>query len=954
MKRFSLVVTLFAASMGIAVAQNTLVDPEMPADMKAKIAKACPSKAAATPKKPRKVLSFSRTVGWRHNTGILGANEMLKNLSKNLGIFELVISEDPKEFEAENLKKYDAVILNNSTQAFLAPIIDPSNPKKVDLNNPESKAASDRRCQNLIDYVNNGGGVFAIHAGVDCYNYPHNRNKAFTDMLGGEFISHPWGAGNIAETFVIDDPDSPVIKGIWKKDGFRLQDEIYQVGESYDRSKCRVIVRIDEFRSPIPGAFGDGTYPKKKMKVRTDGDIAMVWIKSFGKGRVAYGAYGHGWENYPRPEIQELYMRLVQFVCGDLEADTTPIPFTNKSVYVPMYDQPTDEEVKAFSNLSYGEKDAELNHIMYATYANNLDPEFCKRIESLVYDEMKNDRGTPVYRALLAELLRAVEISSDASCVKFEKILERLSKAKDYDTRGICGRLSNAIDHWKTKTVNLETKDKAYEVPSELPKDALGQTRLMRYLASNKDVKMPSYLKFDALDDTGKAKLVYALWARGEDLSEAMKLVPTNADLVIAKAFIVSKIGKAKDIDAVLPYVGLLNGRQFDVVTAFLASIKDKGLPKLLIEKSFKKGSDAQARVIAQTLGRLDISSEMNEIYAAYPKMDDAQKKLMLGLMESIATKDVFINLLKAYEASETHPLFGMESKVLFKCVGNDKFDSEMLDAVLSAAKKSKNPKEVAVFLRFMPMISSQKALDFCIEQYRAGNREAVVKTLGDWKNSGAINPLYLICKSLRDPRALTLAQISLVNVGRRAGFDGESAAYILSKAVRAEEKELAIEGMIKKPSPAVVEALKKKGLNKEAQSAADVLKDLKPTFNCSWKASDKEKKAAVDGNPKTYCCTNDFFPKGTWILVDYGFPKKVSKIEYRLGKVFDFPRDYQLFAGASEEALAPVDSKVNISGDGWTATVTLDKPVTANVFKVECTKDTRRHWTIADVKATE
>ncbi len=954
MKKFSLIATILAASAGLLFSQNKLVDDPMPQDMKDKIAKACPVKPAASPKKPRKILSFSRTVGWRHNTGILGANEMLSNLSKNLGIFEVVFSDDPAEFEAENLKKYDAVILNNTTQAFLAPSSDPKNPKSVNLKDPEVKAISDRRCQNLIDFVNNGGGVFAIHAGVDCYNYPHNRNKAFTDMLGGEFISHPWGAGNIAETFVIDDTQSPVTKGIWKNDGFKLKDEIYMVGESYDRSKCRVLIRLDEFRSPIPSAFGDGTYPKKPRKVRTDGDIAMVWIKSFGKGRVAYGAWGHGWDNYPRPEIQELYMRLIQFVCGDLDADTTPLPFTNKSVYVPMYDQPTLEQIKEFSSLSYGEKDEQINNLLYALYANNTDKEYCKKIESFVYDELKSDSGSAVYRAILAEALRAVGISSDANCVKFQKVLERLSKAKDYDTRGICGRLSNAIDHYTTKTVNLKTKDKPYQIPSALPKNALDQTRLMRFLAVNKEAKIPSYLTFEALDEKGKAKLLYTLWLRGEDASAALKIKPQSADLLIAQAFLVSKIGKLSDMDTIIESAELLNGNQKKVVSAFLASLKDKGIVKHLLDKSMKKNSPAQADLIAQTLGRLDISDEMNEIYAAYPNMDESQKKAMLEMMASIATKDVFINLLKIYEKSEAHPLFGQESRVLFRCLSNNPMDAEMFEAALSAAKKAKDPKEIAVFMRFMPMLSTSDGIDFCIEQYKAGNKEAVVKTLGDWKNASALKPLLQICKSLRNQRALTLAQISLVNVGKRAGFDAESAEYILNKAVRAEEKEIAIEAMQAKPSPQIVDLLKKKGLNKEAAKAAEVLKNLKPTFDCSWSASPREKKFAVDGNPKTYCCTNAFFSKGTWIQVDFGYPRKISKIVYRLGKVFDFPRDYQLFAGASAESLAPVPSKLEISRDGWTATLTLEKPVVANILKVECTKDTKRHWTIGEVEVSQ
>lgn len=951
MKKISLLTALAAFASTLVFAQNSATDPVMPEKIKEAIAKACPSKAAASPKKARKILSFSRTTGWRHNTGIMGANEFLKNVSKNLGVFEIVYSEDPAEFDGDNLKKYDAVILNNATSTYLTPLKDPKNPKASDWND-EAKAVSNKRCQNLIDYVNNGGGVFAIHAGVDCYNYPHNRNKAYTDMLGGEFISHPWGAGNPAETFVVDDPNSPITKGIWKNEAFKLQDEIYMVGNSFDRNKCRVLIRIDEFRSPLSN-FGDGTYPPKKKNVRTDGDVAMVWIKSFGKGRVAYGAYGHGWENYQRPEIQELYLRIAQFVCGDLKADTSSIALPNKSVYVPMYEQPTIESIKELSNLQYGEKDLEINTLLYAAYSNNTDAEFCKKMENFVYNELNSDSGSGVYRATLAELLRAVEISSDASCAKFQKILDRLSKAKDYDTRGICGRLSNAIDHWRTKTVVFDTKkDKDYVVPTSLPQGWRAQSILIRYLAVHPEVKIPDYLKFSALDEAGKAMLAYAIYQRGEDTSEAMKIKPQSMNMLVAKAFLVAKKGTSADLDSILECADLLNSNEdFKVVSAFLASIKSKDLVGKLIEKSTGKVTAKQGNLLSQTMGRLDISNEMSAIYAKYPSMDSAQKASMLGLMEAVATKDIFINLLKIYQNSATHPEFGKEMKVISRCAANVKFDEEMLDAVIAAGLTAKEPKEIAMFLRFMPMSSSPKALDFCTKQYKVA-KDPVIKTLGDWKNALALEPLVKIAKSVGDTRSKTLVQISIVNVGKRSGFDAATAKYMLDNAIRAEEKELAIEIMVKKPSPQIVELLKKKGLNKDAEKAAEILKNLKPTFDCSFDFNAAEKAKAVNGNRKDYWCTNAFFPKDSWIAVDFSYPKSVSKIVFHLGKIHDFPRDYQLYAGATVQTAAPVNSKLDISSDGWTATITLDKPVLATVFKVVSTKDCRRHWTISDVVA--
>ena len=50
----------------------------------------------------------------------------------------------------------------------------------------------------------------------------------------------------------------------------------------------------------------------------------MTWIKSYGQGRVFYCALGHQHELFWNPIVLQHYLDGMQFVLGDLKADTTP------------------------------------------------------------------------------------------------------------------------------------------------------------------------------------------------------------------------------------------------------------------------------------------------------------------------------------------------------------------------------------------------------------------------------------------------------------------------------------------------------------------------------------------------------------------------------------------------------------------------------------------------------
>jgi uncharacterized protein len=84
---------LLAAVSTLMIAHPALAEEKPPAGAAEKIAQALPEKAYAKPEKPRKLLVFSKTNGFRHAsiaTGKLALTEM----GRKTGAFETTLSED--------------------------------------------------------------------------------------------------------------------------------------------------------------------------------------------------------------------------------------------------------------------------------------------------------------------------------------------------------------------------------------------------------------------------------------------------------------------------------------------------------------------------------------------------------------------------------------------------------------------------------------------------------------------------------------------------------------------------------------------------------------------------------------------------------------------------------------------------------------------------------------------
>ncbi len=244
--------------------------------------------AAAT----KKVLVFSRCEGFNHRASIAACKQNMAEEAKK-GAFTVDFSDDYAAFKIENLLKYDAVVLNNTTCL-----------KTKD--NPHVAPA-------ICSYVRWGGGLCVIHAGADnFYDAPE-----CSHLVGGRFDGHPWGAGG-TWAFKVEDRESPLtapFKGF--ADGkFKRGEEIYQHSSPfYDRSKLHILISLD---------LSDPVTAGRKGQKREDKDFAVSWIRRYGKGRVFYTSFAHDDRAWKAADTRAHIFAGLAYTLGTLKADDKP------------------------------------------------------------------------------------------------------------------------------------------------------------------------------------------------------------------------------------------------------------------------------------------------------------------------------------------------------------------------------------------------------------------------------------------------------------------------------------------------------------------------------------------------------------------------------------------------------------------------------------------------------
>ncbi|HSF55803.1 MAG TPA: ThuA domain-containing protein, partial [Algoriphagus sp.] len=296
---------VFFFSIQIAFSQSL---PEVTLDQawKDKIRALAPEKATF-PAKKKNFLVFSLHTGFNHWV-IPHTEEMIKILGENSGAFTVTGSKDITEFEAKNLKKYDAVILNNTCS-----IGDHRNLfwDKLKENTSVDSATSMKKAleleANLLSYVEKGGGLLVLHGGVTTLN----NSWDFSRLLGASFDYHP---KQQAIQVRLEDANHPLVQA-FPADGFNHVDEPYFYKNAYAELDFKPLLYFNN--SEIES--------QRKGQELTEGKTYVAWIRAEGRGKVMYISPSHNAQSFENPDLLQFYLDGMQYVAGDVECDETPI-----------------------------------------------------------------------------------------------------------------------------------------------------------------------------------------------------------------------------------------------------------------------------------------------------------------------------------------------------------------------------------------------------------------------------------------------------------------------------------------------------------------------------------------------------------------------------------------------------------------------------------------------------
>lgn len=191
------------------------------------------------------------------------AGEVFTELAKRDGRFTVEMKEGPAAFQDLRTAGYDGVVVYTTFYEHdLTPDLE----------------------QSLMVFIENGGGFVGVHSAADSFR----GSRAYVEMLGGEFLTHPpFGTYKVS---VIDREHYITAR---MRD-YVIEDEMYHL-QSFDPEKVNLLA--------------DTPWQDRRMP--------MAWTKQRGKGRVAYLANGHDLRAWRNPEFQKLLVRAAAWSTGE-------------------------------------------------------------------------------------------------------------------------------------------------------------------------------------------------------------------------------------------------------------------------------------------------------------------------------------------------------------------------------------------------------------------------------------------------------------------------------------------------------------------------------------------------------------------------------------------------------------------------------------------------------------
>jgi hypothetical protein len=278
---------------------------EPPSGAADKIAQVLPDKAYAKPLKPRKLLVFAKTNGFRHASIVTG-KLALAEMGKKTGAYDATITEGLDQFEIDNLKKYDAVLFLSTTMNVFSPKAD----ELKKMSDAEKKTAAEtetRLKDNLMRFIKAGRGYVGIHAATDCcYEWAE-----YGRMVNGFFDGHPWTADTMVSVKVEPGQEKHPLVAMFEGRNVEFPEEIYQLKDPYNSKSVHMLLRLDTEKTDMT---------RGGIK-RTDKDFGIAWARHWEKGRVFYCSLGHNHEIYWNPKVIRHYLAGIQWALGDYKVE---------------------------------------------------------------------------------------------------------------------------------------------------------------------------------------------------------------------------------------------------------------------------------------------------------------------------------------------------------------------------------------------------------------------------------------------------------------------------------------------------------------------------------------------------------------------------------------------------------------------------------------------------------
>jgi len=234
-----------------------------------------PDDVVATPPPSVRVLVFSKTGGFRHDSIGVGGDAI-----EQLGVangFIVDRTEDAATFTASQLAAYDAVVFLSTTG---------------DVLDPDQQGAFE-------GYIRNGGGYVGIHSAADTeYDWPW-----YGGLVGAYFLSHPEPQD---ATLLVEDHvhESTAHLG----DTWTRFDEWYDFRDD-PRERVHVLLSVDP--STVPDSLMTEDHP-------------IAWCHDYDGGHAWYTALGHTAESWAEPVFLQHVLGGIRTAAGVAPAECAP------------------------------------------------------------------------------------------------------------------------------------------------------------------------------------------------------------------------------------------------------------------------------------------------------------------------------------------------------------------------------------------------------------------------------------------------------------------------------------------------------------------------------------------------------------------------------------------------------------------------------------------------------